>query len=71
MTLHIYGDSRSGNCLKVKWTADRLGMPYDWTETDIMLGSTRSPDFLRLNPAGQAPAAVLDARVEAALRIAG
>lgn len=60
MTLHIYGDSRSGNCLKVKWTADRLGMPYDWTETDIMLGSTRSPEFLRLNPAGQVPVAVLD-----------
>lgn len=60
MTLHIYGDSRSGNCLKVKWTADKLGMPYDWTEVDIMRGSTRSPQFLSLNPAGQVPIAVLD-----------
>lgn len=60
MTLHIYGDSRSGNCLKVKWTADKLGMPYDWTELDIMRGSTRSPQFLALNPAGQVPIAVLD-----------
>ena len=60
MTLHIYGDSRSGNCLKVKWTADKLGMPYDWTEVDIMRGSTRSPQFLSLNPAGQVPTAVLD-----------
>ena len=64
MTLHIYGDTRSGNCLKVKWTADRLGLPYEWTEVDIMLGSTRSPQFLQLNPAGQVPTAVLvDGRV--------
>jgi glutathione S-transferase len=64
MTLHIYGDSRSGNCLKVKWTAEKLGMPYDWTEIDILQGVTRQGDFLRLNPAGQVPTAVLhDGRV--------
>ena len=64
MTLHIYGDSRSGNCLKVKWTAEKLGLPYDWTEIDVLEGTTRGDDFLRLNPAGQVPAAVLaDGRV--------
>ena len=26
MTLTIYGDRISGNCLKVKWVADRLGV---------------------------------------------
>ena len=56
MTLQIYGDSRSGNCLKVKWTARRLGLPYLWTEVDVMSGQTRTPDFLALNPAGQVPA---------------
>jgi glutathione S-transferase len=60
MTLHIYGDSRSGNCLKVKWTAEKLGMPYDWTEVDVLQGTTRQDDFLRMNPAGQVPTAVLD-----------
>ena len=60
MTLHIYGDSRSGNCLKVKWTAEKLGLPYDWTEVDVLQGTTRKGDFLRLNPAGQVPTAVLD-----------
>jgi glutathione S-transferase len=60
MTLHIYGDSRSGNCLKVKWTAEKLGLPYDWTEVDTLGGATRKADFLRLNPAGQVPMAVLD-----------
>ena len=27
--VRIYGDRRSGNCLKVKWTADYLGLDYD------------------------------------------
>jgi glutathione S-transferase len=64
MTLHIYGDSRSGNCLKVKWTAEKLGLPYDWTEVDILQGTTRQDDFLSLNPAGQVPTAILgDGRV--------
>ena len=56
----IYGDSRSGNCLKVKWTCDRLGLSYDWREVDIMTGYTRTPEFLALNPAGQVPAVRFD-----------
>ena len=33
--LTIYGDSISGNCLKVRFVADRLGLPYDWVETSV------------------------------------
>ena len=58
--MQIYGDSISGNCLKVKWTADRLGMAYDWIETGVMTGETRTPAFLAMNPAGQVPVIVLD-----------
>jgi len=58
--MKIYGDSISGNCLKVKWTADRLGLAQDWIETDIMKGESRTPEFLALNPAGQVPVVVLD-----------
>ena len=58
--MKIYGDSISGNCLKVKWVADLLGLSYDWIETDIMVGSSRTPDFLAMNPAGQVPAVILD-----------
>ena len=58
--MRIYGDSISGNCLKVKWTADHLGLSYDWIETDILKGESRTPDFLALNPAGQVPMVVLD-----------
>jgi glutathione S-transferase len=56
----IYGDSISGNCLKAKWVADLLGIPYAWIETDILKGESRTPEFLALNPAGQVPLAVLD-----------
>ena len=58
--MKIYGDSISGNCLKVKWVADSLGLSYDWIETDILAGQSRTPAFLALNPAGQVPVAVLD-----------
>ncbi|MBI2262343.1 MAG: glutathione S-transferase family protein [Caulobacterales bacterium] len=54
--LTVYGDIRSGNCLKVKWLLDRLAHDYRWIETDVMSGATRSTDFLRLNPCGQVPA---------------
>ncbi len=58
--LTIYGSSISGNCLKVKWTAERLGLPFNWIETNNFTGETRTPAFLAINPAGQAPVVVLD-----------
>ncbi len=54
-SMTIYGDSISGNCLKVKFVADRLGLPYDWVEVSVLKGETRTPDFLAMNPAGQVP----------------
>lgn len=53
----LYGDPVSGNCLKPKWTADLLGIPYDWVSVDVVKGETRTPDFLAINPAGQVPVA--------------
>jgi glutathione S-transferase len=55
----VYGDSISGNCLKVKWTLDHLGVAHDWIETGVVNGETRTPAFLALNPAGQVPLVVL------------
>jgi len=57
--MDIHGDSISGNCLKVKWTADFLGLDYRWIETGVLNGDTRTPAFLALNPAGQVPVVVL------------
>ncbi|MHA3790973.1 glutathione S-transferase family protein [Sphingomonas sp. YL-JM2C] len=53
--MRVYGDSISGNCLKVKWTADLLGIRHEWIETSVLDGATRTPDFLAMNPAGQVP----------------
>ena len=58
--LTVYGDIRSGNCLKVKWLLDRLERDYRWVETDVMSGVTRSAAYLARNPAGQVPAVVLE-----------
>lgn len=58
--LTVYGDIRSGNCLKVKWLLEWLGRDYHWVETDVTTGVTRSQQFLALNPAGQTPTIVLE-----------
>jgi len=60
----IYGDLQSGNCLKVKYIADILGLPYVWHDVDINKGESRTPAFLAMNSAGQVPIVVLgDGRV--------
>ncbi|MEO1247320.1 MAG: glutathione S-transferase family protein [Pseudomonadota bacterium] len=54
--MKIYGNARSGNCLKVSYTADYLGLPYEWIEIDIMQGESRTDSFRAINPQGQVPA---------------
>jgi glutathione S-transferase len=58
--MKIYGDTNSGNCLKVKWVCDRLALPYDWVNVDTLKGETRTNEFLKLNGAGQVPTVVFD-----------
>jgi glutathione S-transferase len=60
MTMKIYGDDRSGNCLKVRWTCDYLRIPYTWHEVLAITGATSDPEFQALNPAGQVPVVQLD-----------
>jgi glutathione S-transferase len=60
MPITIYGDKVSGNCLKVKWTAERIGRPHTWIDVDVVAGETRTPAFLAMNPAGQVPTVVLE-----------
>ena len=55
--LTFYGNHLSGNCLKPRWTADYLGIDYDWVEIDSLNGGTQTEDFLKLNPVGQVPLA--------------
>ena len=58
--IKIYGDSNSGNCLKVKWVCDRVARPYRWVEVDMLKGETRTAQFLKLNGAGQVPVVEFD-----------
>ncbi len=58
--MRIHGDSISGNCLKVKWVAERLGLAFEWIETSVLTGETRTPEFLAMNPAGQVPLVLLE-----------
>lgn len=58
--MKIYGDSNSGNCLKVKWVCDHLSLPYDWIAVDTLKGETRTPEFLERNGAGQVPTIEFD-----------
>jgi glutathione S-transferase len=58
--MKIFGDLGSGNCLKVKYAADHLGLPYTWVPIDIMKGESRTPDFLARFPFGRIPAVELD-----------
>jgi glutathione S-transferase len=53
--MKVYGDTNSGNCLKVKWVCDRLGLRYSWIAIDILKLESRTPQFLKLNSAGQVP----------------
>ena len=58
--MKVYGDAISGNCLKVRYTADYLGLAYDWEAVDILKGDCRTPEVLAINPAGQVPVLALD-----------
>jgi glutathione S-transferase len=56
----IYGDAISGNCHKIKYTADYLSIPYLWEAIDILKGQSRTNAFLAKNPSGQVPVVELD-----------
>jgi glutathione S-transferase len=58
--MKIYGDLGSGNCLKVKYTADLIGRAYTWVPIDVTKGQTRSAEFLAKFPMGQIPAVEFD-----------
>ena len=58
--MKIYGDTNSGNCLKVKWVCDKLALPYTWIAIDTLKSETRTTEFLKLNHAGQVPAIEFD-----------
>jgi glutathione S-transferase len=53
--IEVFGDKASGNCMKVKYVADLLAIPYQWIDIDIMKGESRTPEFLAMSAQGQVP----------------
>ena len=54
--LILHEDPRSGNCYKIRLTAALLGIPLQIRSYDIMLGETRTPEFLAtVNANGRIP----------------
>lgn len=51
----LLGDHRSGNCYKVALILELTGTAYQWKETDVLRGETRSAKFLAINPNGKVP----------------
>lgn len=51
----VYGSCLSGNCYKVALILRLTGKQYDWVETDVLKGATRTAEFLAMNPVGKVP----------------
>ena len=58
--MKIYGDTRSGNCYKLKLLCSLLSLEHEWIDVDILAGETRSDAFLAMNPNGEIPVCVTD-----------
>jgi glutathione S-transferase len=55
MKLYEFGPTRS---IRVRWTLQELGVPFEAILVDLRKGEHRRPDFLALNPAGKLPVLV-------------
>src|SRR5688572_26332747 len=55
MKLYFNPQSRA---VVAKWVLDECGAKYDVVPIDLQKGEQKSPEFLRINPAGKLPALV-------------
>ncbi len=55
MKLYEFAPTRS---IRVRWTLQELGVPFEAVTVDMMAGEQRSAEFLKINPAGKLPALV-------------
>jgi glutathione S-transferase len=56
MTHRLFDSAISGNAYKVRLLLSLLGIPFERVEMNVDDGSTRKPDFLKINPNGKVPA---------------
>jgi glutathione S-transferase len=55
MRLYEFAPTRS---IRVRWTLQELGIDFESTTVNLMLGEHRQSDFLKINPAGKLPVLV-------------
>lgn len=53
--MQLYGSIISPPTRAVMMTAEAIGVPLKMEELDLMTGSHKTPEFLKLNPQGQVP----------------
>lgn len=53
--LRVYGYARS-RTLRTLWMLEELGLQYEHVDLSSQQGGTRTPEFLKINPAGHIPA---------------
>ena len=53
--MRIYGDTRSGNCYKLKLVCSLLQIEHEWIHTDILAGDTQTDTFRKKNPNAKIP----------------
>jgi glutathione S-transferase len=54
--LKIYGSDLSGPAIKVKFTANALGLQFDFQPINLREGENKTEWFLKINPVGKIPA---------------
>ena len=55
MTLKVYGYAAS-RAIRTLWLCEELGLAYEHIKTAVSDGGTRTPAYLKINPAGHIPA---------------
>jgi glutathione S-transferase len=55
MKLYEFGPTRS---IRARWTLQELGVPFEAIKVNLAAGEHRSPEFLKINPAGKVPVLV-------------
>jgi glutathione S-transferase len=53
----LYGKAASRTSRNL-WALEELGIPYKHVPSDYLKGDTKTPEYLRINPAGKVPALV-------------
>jgi glutathione S-transferase len=55
MKLYEFAPTRS---IRVRWTLQELGVDFEAVTVNLIAGEHRSPEFLKINPAGKLPVLV-------------